>query len=125
MKILIAEEESDTAMAYRIALEKKKHEVVVTYDGEDCLKVYHDALGMMPKPNSSPFDVVILDHRMPKKDGLEVAKEILAINPHQKIIFASAYVQYTLVDSVKELKQVVGLLQKPFELDALVDKIED
>ena len=40
---------------------------------------------------------------------MEVAKEILAINPHQRIIFASAYVWETLIDSVKELKQIVEL----------------
>jgi CheY-like chemotaxis protein len=74
---------------------------------------------------SLPFDVVVLDYRMPKKDGLEVAKEILVLNPSQRIIFASAYVKETLRDSVKELRQVVELLQKPFLPEALVDVVED
>lgn len=56
-----------------------------------------------------PFDVVVLDYRMPKKDGLQVAKEILKLNPKQRIIFASAYVKETLVESVKQLNQVVEL----------------
>ena len=56
---------------------------------------------------------------------MEVAKEILAENPHQRIIFASAYVRESLEDMVKQLKQVVELLQKPFEPSALVDTIED
>jgi YesN/AraC family two-component response regulator len=33
---------------------------------------------------------------MPGKDGMEVAKEILTINPDQRIIFASAYFKETL-----------------------------
>lgn len=74
---------------------------------------------------SSPFEVVVLDYRMPKKDGLEVAKEILALNPSQRIIFASAYVKETLRESIKELRQVIELLQKPFLPQALVDVIED
>lgn len=74
---------------------------------------------------SSPFDAVVLDYRMPKKDGMEVAKEILNINPNQRIIFASAYVKDTLQDAVKELKQAVELMQKPFKVQALVDTIED
>ena len=57
--------------------------------------------------------------------GMEVAKEILSLNPHQRLIFASAYVKDALVDSVKQLKQIVELMQKPFELDALVGTIED
>lgn len=127
MKILIAEDEPDIVEAYKIALEKRNHEVVITYNGEDCLKVYHDALMPMPKSksNGSPFDAIVLDYRMPKKDGIEVAKEILALNPHQRIIFASAYVKETLMDSVRQLKQIVELMQKPFGLDALVDTLED
>lgn len=54
-----------------------------------------------------------------------VAKEILAVNPHQRIIFASAYVKETLQESVKQLKQVVELMQKPFSLTQLVDTVED
>jgi DNA-binding NtrC family response regulator len=72
-----------------------------------------------------PFDAVVLDYRMPKKDGLEVAKEILELDPRQRIIFASAYIKETLEDSVKELKLVVELMQKPFEADTLADTIED
>jgi hypothetical protein len=56
---------------------------------------------------------------------MEVAKEILAVNPRQRIIFASAYVKETLEDSVKQLKQVVELMQKPFGPNALIDTIED
>ena len=76
-------------------------------------------------PGVSPFDVVVLDYKMPGKDGMEVAREILGLNPDQRIIFASAYVQETLEDSVKQLKRVVELLQKPFEIQALIDTIED
>jgi CheY-like chemotaxis protein len=73
----------------------------------------------------SPFDVVILDYKIPGKDGMEVAKEILEVNLNQRIIFASAYVKDTLQESVKKLKRVVELLQKPFSMEAFVDAIED
>ncbi|MDQ6864163.1 MAG: response regulator [Thermoproteota archaeon] len=143
MNILIAEDDYNIAMQYRIALENRNHEVLLTYDGEDCLKSYRKAFGKLvseqqqlqlqttdPKTlkddsNILPFDAIVLDYRMPKKDGMEVAKEILAQNPHQRIIFASAYVRESLEDMVKQLNQVVELLQKPFEPSALVDTIED
>ena len=125
MRILIAEDEPDIAMQYKIVLEEKNHEVVITENGEACLKAYDEALKRMPKSGGNPFDAVVLDYRMPKKNGMQVAKEILAANPHQRIIFASAYVKDTLVDSIKELRQVVELMQKPFELDALVGTLED
>ncbi|HEU4446591.1 MAG TPA: response regulator [Nitrososphaeraceae archaeon] len=80
---------------------------------------------LLPPLPPPPFDAVVLDYRMPKKDGLAVAKEILALNPSQRIIFASAYVKETLRESVKELRQVVELMQKPFLPEALVDVVED
>ena len=71
------------------------------------------------------YDLVILDYKMPGMNGMDVAKEILAVNPHQRIVFASAYVKETLQESVKQLKQVVELIQKPFSLSQLVDAVED
>lgn len=74
---------------------------------------------------SSLYDVVILDYKMPGMNGMDVAKEILAVNPHQRIIFASAFVKETLLESVKQLKQIVELMQKPFTLSQLVGTVED
>jgi CheY-like chemotaxis protein len=130
MKILIAEDYSDTAMAYKYSLDKRGHKVTVTSDGEECLRVYHDELHRItlhsdPTEHIQPFDVVILDYKMPQMDGLEVAKEILAINPHQRIIFASAYLGDTLLESVEKLNRLVEVLNKPFGKQHLIDAIED
>lgn len=157
MQVLIAEDDLDIATLYKKALERRRHDVVITSNGEDCLKMYLDALNYVTfgvsLPSSSfaeipstrmdrtfsssgssehrsvnksvPYDVVILDYNMPLINGMDVAKEILAINSHQRIIFASAYVKETLENSIKELKQVVELMQKPFSLSKLVDIVED
>lgn len=155
MRILIAEDDLDISNLYKKALEKNRHQVVLTSNGSDCLTNYLTTLSSMAsKPiqqskedvnksrihsldNSSvkakdvvntsttPYDVVILDYSMPGMNGMEVAKEILNADPHQRIIFASAYVRDTLEHSVKELKQVVELMQKPFTLKQLIDTVED
>jgi DNA-binding response OmpR family regulator len=132
MRILIAEDDPEVVQAYKDALYSRNHQVTVTSNGEECLKVYNKNL---PRPKkekenkskntSSSFDVVVLDYKMPKKDGMEVAKEILEINPEQRIIFVSAFVRDTLEDSVKQLKRVVELIQKPFDIDVFIDTIED
>ena len=70
-------------------------------------------------PTFSPeptYNVVILDYKMPGTNRMDVAKEILGIDPHQRIIFPSAHVKETLQESVKQLKKVVELMQKPFNL---------
>ena len=155
MRILIAEDDLDIATLYKKALEKNKHSVLITSNGKDCLMNYlttlenlrsstiqtreagaqikdtHSSRNSTAQPrtfvdtNASPYDVVILDYSMPGMNGMEVAKEILSAYPHQRIIFASAYVKETLEQSVKELKQVVELMQKPFALKQLTDTIED
>jgi len=79
----------------------------------------------VPADNSSPFDVVVIDQRMPGKTGVELAKEIVAINPKQRIIFATAYSKEIIANTLKELNKVIEVLQKPFPLSALVDQIED
>jgi len=128
MKILVAEDEPSIALQYEIALKDRDHDVTITSDGEQCLEAFYKELEQQEfshKSKKPPFDAVILDYRMPKKDGMEVAKEILAIEPKQRILFASAYVVETLVDSVKSLRQVVELIQKPFELEPFLDLVED
>jgi CheY-like chemotaxis protein len=130
MEILIAEDDSDTASSYKKALEEGNHKVTITDNGEHCLKIYHEKLQDVRYKTSAtehiqPFDAVILDYKMPKINGMEVAKEILAVNSHQRIIFASAYVKETLEESIKQINQVVELMQKPFGPDALIDTVED
>jgi CheY-like chemotaxis protein len=130
MKILIAEDDRDTALLFKMALQQRNHQVVTTNNGEDCLKIYQEELQNIRLKTDltehiQPFDAVVLDYKMPKINGMEVAKEILAVNLHQRIIFASAYVRETLVDSIKQLNQIVELMQKPFGEDALIDTIED
>jgi CheY-like chemotaxis protein len=130
MNVLVAEDEKDISTLYKVALEERGHRVTITNDGDECLQVYHKelqnvTLNTNPSARIQPFDAVILDYKMPKINGMQVAKEILAINPHQRIIFASAYVKETLIDSIQQLNQVVELLQKPFEQDVLIDTIED
>jgi len=124
MNILMAEDEEDIALQYQMALEKRGHTVTVARDGEACMKEYEISLEKLEPGPKSSFDVVILDIRMPKKDGVAVGKEIIDLNPSQRILFSSAYVKENLVDSIKDF-QIVGVLQKPFKLSVLTTAVED
>ena len=119
--ILVAEDDKAVSELCRIAFEARGHRVVVTHDGLECVNAYKEAL----KDSPEPFGAVVLDYRMPRVDGLEAAKEILKMNKGQRIIFASAYVKETLLDSVTHLEHIVELVQKPFEPKILVNLVED
>ena len=127
LNILVAEDNEFTAKQYKTTLEKKGHRVTLTKDGEECFDVYNDEVKyseLFKKSKQSPFDIVLLDQSMPRKTGIEVAKEILGLRGNQRIIFLSAYAQKILLgaDNVKE--DTIQILQKPFSLDFLVKKIE-
>ncbi|MBI5698070.1 MAG: response regulator, partial [Thaumarchaeota archaeon] len=79
LNILVAEDNVFTATQYTKALEKNGHKVTITKDGEECLKEYERALesAEFDSLDKNPFDVGLLDNNMPKKSGVEVAKEIL------------------------------------------------
>jgi CheY-like chemotaxis protein len=129
LKVLIAEDDSHVASLYEMALSDRGHDVMLTRDGQECIETYVKAISERKDNQSltpaSPFNAVVLDYRMPKKNGLDVAKEILSINPKERIIFASAHVVDTLAQSISELGKVVELLQKPFDMDPFVDLLED
>jgi two-component SAPR family response regulator len=59
------------------------------------------------------FDSVILDYNLPDRNGLEIGKEILAINSHQRLIFVSGYVKDVLSRTINELNMPIEILQKP------------
>jgi CheY-like chemotaxis protein len=129
LRILVAEDEPRIARDYQLILQSRGHDVTLSADGLKCLEAYTTALGKSKQHSGTlekaPFDVVLLDYRMPKKDGLETAREIVTLCPKQRIIFASAYTRETLMESTKELHQIVELIQKPFDLSYLIEVVED
>ena len=87
--------------------------IAKAYNGEEAVKLFHEF-------RESP-DLILMDHRMPKKDGLTAAEEILSLDDEIKIIFFSA--DYT----IKEKALALGakyFLEKPFQLDKLTSIIE-
>ena len=124
------EDDPEIASLYSQVLNNRGHEVTIMLLGEDCLQIYTDRLQELyakkpDLPEGQQFDAVILDYKMPDRNGLEVAKEILTINPHQRIILASAYLEQTLIDAIKELSVPIEVLEKPISNKRLVDTIED
>ena len=113
--ILIVDDDDPLRLSLSLILEKENYRVETAAHAEAALKCLQ----------SHGYDLMFLDLNMPGMNGMEVAKEILNADPRQRIIFASAYVRDTLEHSVKELKQVVELLQKPFTLKQLTDTVED
>jgi CheY-like chemotaxis protein len=121
LKILVAEDEPEILQIYKVVLESEGHEVVLTKDGEECMRAYKDMLDKSTELGNPAFDLLILDHRMPKKTGLQVANEVLAISPSQEILMMTAYAG--LLDLSDNLHKM-NVMQKPFDLDDFISLIK-
>ena len=70
MKILLAEDTRDLNRVETVALEHEGFDVDSVFDGEEALD----------KMSENGYDAIVLDIMMPKKDGLEVLREMRARN---------------------------------------------
>lgn len=95
-------------------MEEYGFEVVgIAKNGEEAVSMYKQ---FVEKPS-----IIIMDHRMPVKNGMDALKEILIINNCAIVIFASADT------SVKEEVLSMGahsFKQKPFDIDYLLSNIK-
>ncbi|MHB8567725.1 MAG: response regulator [Nitrososphaerales archaeon] len=110
-RILIAEDEESLAALYRVLLVKFGYVLLdIVKSGDEVLERFKQE-----RP-----DIVIMDHRLDKRSGLDALREILKIDPQAKVIFASAD------DSVMEDVIAAGAtdyIGKPFSMQELVEVI--
>ncbi len=72
---------------------------------------------------SGSYDLILLDLKMPRKNGAEVTKEIMAKRPQQRILIITGHPYDPLADEALRAG-AQGLIPKPFELGKILDAIE-
>jgi DNA-binding NtrC family response regulator len=112
-RVLIADDEKNMRWVLRQALEGEGYEVAEAADGKEALSAVND---------QEP-DVLVLDHKMPAPDGMEVLRRIRAKDQQFPIIMLTAHgnVQ-TAVEAMKA--GASEYLTKPFDLEELKLSIE-
>lgn len=72
---------------------------------------------------STPYDLVILDVRMPEMGGVQLLSEIRKTNPDIEAIIMTGYAS---VDTAKELMKLgaYDYMLKPYQVEDLLEKIE-
>jgi DNA-binding NtrC family response regulator len=112
-KILVCDDEKNLRKAIRLILERD-YELVFAEDGEDALQQF---------TNGQPFDLVLLDIKMPKKDGLEVLQELMAVQPPPRVLMLTAYQSLELAQRATKAG-AVDYVTKPFERQALLKAVD-
>ncbi len=111
--ILIVDDEEDFVEMLSLRLTDGGHRVRAAFSGEEGLAALDEA----------ECDVVILDIRMPGKDGISVLKTIKSSHPVVEVILLTGHgIIDTAVEGLKS--GAFDYLQKPACYEELLDKLE-
>ena len=69
-----------------------------------------------------PFDLILLDNRLPKESGVDVVKRVRDRAVKSKVILMTAYETPEVKAEAKRLK-VERYMKKPFDMTALLEEI--
>lgn len=91
-KIIIGEDDPYSLEMLKFMLKETGIEMFIAKDGEEVIELY----------NNEEVDILLLDIRMPKKDGYELIREIRSKNPD---IPAIAQTAFAMPEQIKESKE--------------------
>ncbi len=113
-KILLVDDDKSIRSTLKEILEFEKYEVEEAVDGLDC----------MVKIKQNHYDVVILDIKMPKMDGMDVIEKVQVLKPDLPVVMMSGHGNIdTAVEAVK--KGAFDFVQKPPDLNRLLITIRN
>ena len=113
-RILIVDDEPDVNLALRIVLE----------DNNFIVDSFNDPLRALENFKVNLYDLIILDIKMPKKDGFEVYKEILKIDNRVQVCFLTAGdINYRSLKETFPTLDENQFIRKPIENIELIKQI--
>lgn len=112
MRILIAEDDTETAEFIRRGLRELGHNVVLTADGVDALHLL----------TTEQLDVAVLDRMLPRLDGLSIVRGIRAVGVNVPVLLLTALGR--IEDRVSGLEAGSDdYLVKPFAFSELAARV--
>jgi DNA-binding NtrC family response regulator len=113
-KILIVDDEPSIRRTLRDILEFEKYDVDEATDGLECLV----------KLKKDKYDVIIMDIKMPKMDGMEALERVALLASDTPVVMISGHANIdTAVDAVK--KGAFDFISKPPDLNRLLITIRN
>jgi len=106
--VLVIDDEEKALVFLQEALSGQGYAVTVSNNGEDGLACYAER----------PFDLVLLDVRMPRMDGFEVLRRLREMDAEAKVVIMTGY--STITSAVQATKiGAADYLAKPLDLERL------
>jgi DNA-binding response OmpR family regulator len=119
LNILSVDDEFRVAHALAFTLSNPARKLTLAFSADEALGKIAD--------HTQAFDVVIIDHKMPKTSGIELVRRLRAANFGGKIVVLSAHLTDENRSAYTQLK-VDTMLTKPFdvyELRNVVDSLAE
>ena len=118
LSVLIVDDEAPARARLRDLLADVADEVPNKVEGEAANGVL--ALEILAERQ---VDVLLLDIRMPKMDGIELARRATELDPDNKVMFITGFAAVALNPDSQTPKDA-KVLSKPFHLRELVNEVE-
>lgn len=112
--ILVVDDEDAVRNVSASMLRRAGHTVLTACDGVEALEVLRRI--------ELNVDLVLLDHNMPRKSGVETLREIRELAPRLPVLMCSGYTEDG-VEPEGEVSGVAGFLQKPFAFATLMTAV--
>jgi two-component system, NtrC family, response regulator AtoC len=110
LRILVVDDEALIRWSLVETLSDSGNEVVAVTDAEHAVQVVSDA--------AVPFDVALLDFRLPDSNDLTLLSRLRRLTPATRIILMTAYGTPEILQGALDLGAYC-VLNKPFEMTAL------
>ena len=116
LRILVVDDEPLIRWSLVETLSDAGDEVVAVTDAQSAVQVATDA--------AVPFDVALLDFRLPDSDDLNLLSRLRRLTPATRIILMTAYGTPEMSQEALDLGAYC-VLNKPFEMNALSPLVTD
>jgi two-component system, cell cycle sensor histidine kinase and response regulator CckA len=116
MRVLVADDEEPVRDLMARVLARGGCDVVAVSDGAEAVEAESDG--------NQPFDVVVLDMAMPRKNGVQAYREIARHNSASRFLFTSAYYESRLLNEVLREGRS-GFLPKPFLPGCILEEVQN
>ena len=115
-RLLVVDDDADMRLTLKLSLELAGYAVEVAANGREALEVQR----------MRPANVLITDIFMPDADGFEAIDSFRREFPGTRIVVVSGGAQFSKRDYLPDaaLIGVDATLQKPFEIDALLQTLQ-
>jgi CheY-like chemotaxis protein/class 3 adenylate cyclase len=117
--IMVIDDEPDILFTYECFLSDEGYNVEAFADPQEALKHFVQLSGAF----SSYYQLVLLDIRMPRLNGLQLYNTIKTLSPNTKIMFVSALDMAEELTSILPNMKYSDIIRKPVEREYFIRKI--